>query len=227
VSSLLKTSLKSLQKHSTKLTTASTTLDEFDNELTAKIEKENTLVEGVIDDLDKLQRLHSAYEYFRNICDIQDISNELTACHSGKDAVKIVNLYLSLCGDYESSNSCLGRLNDVDAPHLKLYARSMSFYWHEVLKEKFSKEFESQLKAIKWPPMGLQALEVYSPAKDAVAKLQTTAESLFMVSTVLISVDFPYHHGMIGLSDKNPGRSESVARKNYTDHCVSLPAYPN
>jgi hypothetical protein len=73
VSSLLKTSVKSLQQQSSKLTTAKTRISEFQDTLNGKIEKEEVIVEGVTDNLEKLQKLNSAFEYFRNIQDIQDI----------------------------------------------------------------------------------------------------------------------------------------------------------
>jgi RAD50-interacting protein 1 len=71
--------------------------------------------------------------------DIQDISAELSTCIHSKEDQKIVNLFLSLCGSPESSESVIGRLQEVDAPHMKLYARRMALHWHDIIKEKLSR----------------------------------------------------------------------------------------
>ena len=70
---------------------------------------------------------------------VLNFSNELVSCIHSRDELKIVNLYLALCGDPNSSTSVLGRLQDVNAPNLKLYARQIALYWHEIIKEKLSK----------------------------------------------------------------------------------------
>jgi RAD50-interacting protein 1 len=89
--------------------------------------------------LEKISELEHLIEYFRILQDIQDISSELENCIYSKDEQKIVNLFLSLSGSPESSDSVLGRLQDVDAPHMKLYSRRVALYWHEVIVKKLSR----------------------------------------------------------------------------------------
>lgn len=95
--------------------------------------------DNIKEHLTKITELEHLVEYFRVLQDIQDISTDLTNCIHSKDEQKIVNLFLSLSGSPESSDSVIGRLQDVDAPHMKLYARRMALYWHDIIKEKLSK----------------------------------------------------------------------------------------
>lgn len=91
-----------------------------------------------------------------------------------------MNLFLSLSGSPDSSDSVIGRLQEVDAPHLKLYARRVAMHWYEIIKEKFSADFEGILSNIKWPSLG-EVTESFNPTKDALNKLTTLAEYLFQV----------------------------------------------
>lgn len=88
--------------------------------------------------MSKITEFEHLVEYYRVLQDIQDINAELTSCIHSKDEQKVVNLFLSLSGSPESDDSVVGRLQEVDAPHMKLYARRMALYWHDVIKEKLS-----------------------------------------------------------------------------------------
>lgn len=130
--------------------------------------------------LERIEELEKLIEYFRIVQDVQDINHELSRCITSKDDQKVVNLFLSLSGSPESTDSVIGRLQDVDAPNLKLYSRKVAIHWHDVIKQKFSSEFETILKNIKWPNLG-HMVESFNPTKDAINKLATLAEHLFLV----------------------------------------------
>lgn len=66
-------------------------------------------------------------------------SQALKASIKGKDEQKLVGFYLSLSGEANSSNSIIGRLENVEAYHLKSYAERTAVYWYDILVEKFSK----------------------------------------------------------------------------------------
>lgn len=104
-----------------------------------KIEKFQKVHEEIRSHLEKISDLEHLVEYFRILQDVQDISTELEHCIHSKDEQKIVNLFLSLSGSPESSDSVIGRLQDVDAPHMKLYSRRIALYWHEVINKKLSR----------------------------------------------------------------------------------------
>lgn len=56
-----------------------------------------------------------------------------------KDDQKSIGLYLSLYGGSGSPNSIIGRLENIEAQNLKLYAERTAIYWYNSLKEKLSK----------------------------------------------------------------------------------------
>lgn len=155
-------------------------LEQYQKKVQNKIEKYKKIHANIQESIQKISELEHLVEYFRVLQDIQDISLELSNCIHSKDEQKIVNLFLSLSGSPESSDSVIGRLQDVDAPHMKLYARRMALYWHDIIKDKLSTEFESILKTIKWPNLG-HVIDSFNPSKDALNKLQSLAEYLFLV----------------------------------------------
>jgi hypothetical protein len=109
---------------------------QYQVKISEKIEKHEKIQKLVQANQQKIIEREHLVEYFKVLQDIQDISNELTHCINSKDEQKVVNLFLSLSG---SLNSVNGRLQEVDAAHLKFYARRMALYWHEIIKEKLSK----------------------------------------------------------------------------------------
>lgn len=114
-------------------------VDEYQKKIGEKIEEYKKINENIKGNLQKISELEHLVEYFRVLQDIQDISSELSHCIHSKEEQKIVNLFLSLSGSPESTDSVIGRLQDVEAPHMKLYARRMALYWHDIIKTKLSK----------------------------------------------------------------------------------------
>lgn len=149
---------------------------EFSDELRDKIEQNETVITAVAEDADKVVQLQKLTQYLRLVRDIQDISNELKTTINGSEETKMVELYLTLCGDSYNESNLLGRSFETEAPNLKLFARSTAFYWHDLLKEKFAFEFEKILKKLHWPQRDL-----WNPSKDTLQRLQQLAQLLFMV----------------------------------------------
>lgn len=114
-------------------------VDQYEKKICVKIEKYKEVHATIKEHLTKITDLEHLVEYFKVLQDIQDISGELTSCIHSKDEQRVVTLFLSLSGSPESSDSVIGRLQDVDAPHMKLYARRMALHWHDIIKEKLSK----------------------------------------------------------------------------------------
>ncbi|CAG9801047.1 unnamed protein product [Chironomus riparius] len=152
----------------------------YEEKIEKHLKKFRKVEEEIHSHLEKITDLERLVEYFRIVQDIQDISHELSKCINSKDDQKTVNLFLSLSGSPESSDSVIGRLQDVDAPNLKFYSRQIAIHWHDVIKKKLSSEFESILKSIKWPNLG-HLVDSFNPTKEAIFKLSTLAEYLFLV----------------------------------------------
>ncbi|XP_053675678.1 RINT1-like protein [Anopheles nili] len=148
----------------------------FEQKLSDRIEKYRKLMEEVGGKMEKIRELQTVRDYMALIKDIENVSQELDVSVNGKDDGKPIALYVALTGP----NSILDRIKDIEAPHLKMYARNTAFHWHDVLTAKYSAEFETLLKAIKWPNLN-QTLEQFNPSKDHIHKLVVLAEYLFLV----------------------------------------------
>ncbi|KAG5676779.1 hypothetical protein PVAND_006588 [Polypedilum vanderplanki] len=159
-----------------------TKIDVFEQKITKVIIKHEQVHEHIKTYLDKINELEKFVEYYRILQDIQDINSELSKCINSKDEQKIVDLFLSLSGspDASSDSSVIGRLQEVEAPNLKMYSRRVALHWHDVIKEKLSIEFENILKHIKWPNLG-HVTESLNPTVENLNKLKSLAEHLFLV----------------------------------------------
>lgn len=182
--SFLKTSISGAHKHVDELDTLIDRVGESSKENAAKVEHFQQIVDSVEGNLKKITTLQHLVEYVKIQRDIEEISEELKSCIKGKDDHKTIGLYLSLSGDFQpSSNSVLGRLKNIEAGNLKEFATKTAVYWHDNLKDKFSRDFEGVLKAIKWPHFANGQLTTEQPniSKDALNRLTTFAEYLFLV----------------------------------------------
>ncbi|XP_055379925.1 RINT1-like protein [Condylostylus longicornis] len=157
-------------------------IDQFDKKLSTKINDCNVVIKEVKPYLENIKNLQQFIEYLRIIQDIQEINNALGVAINGRDETKMVALFLSLGGEHSSANSIVGRLENIEARFLKAYAIKSSVYWYNILKEKFSNDFETTLKAIKWPPQQ-QVIETFSPSKENMEKLTLLAEYLFLMKS--------------------------------------------
>lgn len=163
------------------------TVSGCDNE--KKVEKFQEIQDSVSGNLNKINTLQHLVEYVRIQRDIEEISEELKSSIKGRDDHKTIGLYLSLSGDHQSTNSVLGRLHNIEAAHLKEFALNTAVFWHEHLKEKFSRDFEAVLKGVKWPHLAnIQAMEQPNISKEALNKLTSLAEYLFLVRRVTVLV---------------------------------------
>ncbi|XP_055622664.1 RINT1-like protein [Toxorhynchites rutilus septentrionalis] len=174
----LKNAVQSCSWKYTELEEAADNLEAYEEKLLETIDRHSEVMSRIDGHLKKIKKLENMKEYFLILLDIQNIGQELTVTVNGKDENKTISLYVALSGNL--SNSILDRLQGVEAPHLKMYARNTAFYWHDILKEKFSKEFEAILKTIKWPNLN-QSLETFNPSKENISKLIILAEYLFLV----------------------------------------------
>lgn len=153
---ILKNTLVESQNSVQNGSTTLKSVEKYVKKIDDKISTYENIHASICSNVRKIYDLEHLKEYYRVLQDVQDISTELLGCIHSKEEQRIVNLFLSLCGSPESSDSvriskkkcfflnshvfhqCLGRLQDVDASHMKLYARRMALYWHEIIKEKLS-----------------------------------------------------------------------------------------
>lgn len=154
---------------------------DFEKKTSVSLKNYKGIWSSVSDNLEHIETTQHLIEYLKILRDVHEIADELSFCIKGKDDQKTIGLYLSLSGEYQSSNSVLGRLQNVQAANLKSFATKTASYWHDLLLEKFSKDFEVVLKTIKWPYYGGSLLDPSTISKENLNKLTTTAEYLFLV----------------------------------------------
>lgn len=139
VSPILKRNLEGTQVLLDEVDASSCSVDRYQKKVGEKVRKYKKAELSIQECLKKITECEHLVEYYKVLRDIRDISAELTSCIHSKDEQKVVNLFLSLSGSPESSDSVVGRLQDVDANHMKLYARQMALFWYEVIKDKLSR----------------------------------------------------------------------------------------
>ncbi|XP_034104363.1 RINT1-like protein [Drosophila albomicans] len=156
-------------------------LAQFGAQLKLKLKECQPALEGVSEDLQQVRKLQSVTQYLRLVQDVQEISAALGSAINGKDEAKLVNIYLTLYEGNDSEHSVVGRLQAIKAHTLRSYAVSTAIYWHKLLMQRLSSEFEAVLKSLRWAHMEQQPLN-YSPSRDT-AKAQLLAEYMFLIKS--------------------------------------------
>ena len=156
-------------------------LSQFSAKLKLKLEECQPALQGVYEDLQQVRQLQNVTQYLRLVQDVQEISAALGAAINGKDEAKLVNIYLTLYEGNDCEHSVVGRLQAVQSRSLKSFAESTAIYWHKLLLQRLSSEFEAVLKTMRWAHLEQQALN-YSPSRDT-SKAQLLAEYMFLIKS--------------------------------------------
>lgn len=80
--------------------------------------------------------------------------------------------YLTLC------HIC-NTLTDSKCVHLYTFVNETMHYWHNILKERFTADYDEILKAIKWPFVGNSVLTV--PSTETMNRFQILTENLLQI----------------------------------------------
>ncbi|XP_039964070.1 RINT1-like protein [Bactrocera neohumeralis] len=155
-------------------------LTKFEKQLSPKIDKSNEALYVILKDLGNVRRLQQLSHYLKIVLDIQEISQSLSNAVNGRDEAKTVNIYLTLFEDKDCENSVIGRLSNIEAHYLKLFAMETASYWHKILSEKFVREMESILKSMRWGCKEYDSL-TFSPSCESISKAKLLAEYLFLI----------------------------------------------
>ncbi|KAG5869846.1 hypothetical protein JTB14_009008 [Gonioctena quinquepunctata] len=147
------------------------------NEIILLIEKDLEDVEEVRSTInkyfDKLNQLQCTLQYMRVIQQIEYLSQELQREVEKADDENCATLFANLT---EISRN----LANFAGVHLCEYLRDTIYYWHNILKEKLSKDFDEVLKAIKWPFVSTN-FSLVVPLPSHIQKLQIIAEYLLQI----------------------------------------------
>ncbi|XP_046814708.1 RAD50-interacting protein 1 isoform X1 [Vespa crabro] len=129
---------------------------------------ENSEVQEVID---KIGQLDKCLSYLNFIKCIEDISDEIENSLLSADDESVITLYTNL-----SEISC--QLQSSSCHHLVNYVRETLHFWHNLIKEKLSKEYNDVLKSLKWPFCGTNANIVITSLPETITRFKILTEYL-------------------------------------------------
>ncbi|XP_029170005.1 RAD50-interacting protein 1 isoform X2 [Nylanderia fulva] len=144
-------------------------------DLTKKIEEtfsENDKNIMLQESIDKIGQLDKSLSYLYFIKYIENISDELESSLSSNDDEAMINLYTNL-----TSISC--QLQTSDCRHLVNYVHETLHFWHNLIKEKLSKEYNDLLKTLKWPFCGTNVTSLNAPLPEIMTRFKILTKYLF------------------------------------------------
>ncbi|XP_071578297.1 RAD50-interacting protein 1 isoform X2 [Temnothorax nylanderi] len=138
--------------------------------------------------IDKIGQLDKSLSYLFFIRYIENISDEIETFLLSGDDQSIIILYTSL-----TNISC--QLQTSVCHHLVSYVHETLHFWHNLIKEKLSKEYNDLLKTLKWPFCGTNATSLNVPLLETMTRFKILIEYLFhlqlpeeMIKPVVTSV---------------------------------------
>ncbi|XP_077256575.1 RAD50 interactor 1 isoform X1 [Temnothorax americanus] len=138
--------------------------------------------------IDKIGQLDKSLSYLFFIRYIENISDEIETFLLSGDDQSIIILYTSL-----TNISC--QLQTSVCHHLVSYVHEILHFWHNLIKEKLSKEYNDLLKTLKWPFCGTNAISLNVPLLETMTRFKILIEYLFhlqlpeeMIKPVVTSV---------------------------------------
>lgn len=141
------------------------------------IQKDLDEIQGVRNDMknyfDKLNTLQCTLQYMKVLQHIEYLNTELQKEFGKKDDEKCVTLFANLT---EISRN----LADFAGQNLRNYLKDDIYYWHNILKDKLSKDFNEILKALKWPFVS-DNFSMVLPLFSHIQKLQNVSEYLLQI----------------------------------------------
>ncbi|XP_043262177.1 RAD50-interacting protein 1 [Colletes gigas] len=123
--------------------------------------------------VETISYLDKSLAYLNFIKYVENISDEIQVALAAGDDETTISLYTSL-----TDISCQLQLSSCQ--HLVNYVRETLHFWHNLVKDKLSKEYNNILKALKWPFCGnnpSNLLNTYMP--ETLTKFKILTEYLF------------------------------------------------
>ncbi|XP_053982262.1 RAD50-interacting protein 1 [Hylaeus volcanicus] len=143
--------------------------------------------------INTISYLDKSLAYLHFIKYVENISDEIQASLAANDDESTISLYTNL-----TDISCQLQLSTCH--YLVNYVRDTLHFWHNLIKDKLSKEYNDILKALKWPFCGnnSNAINTYTPETltkfkiltEYLLHLQLPADSTKPVVTSVLLTDF-------------------------------------
>ncbi|KAK2579114.1 hypothetical protein KPH14_001285 [Odynerus spinipes] len=121
--------------------------------------------------INKIGQLDKCLLYLNFVKCIEDISDEMERSLSSADDESAITLYTNL-----TEINCQLQLSSCH--HLVNYVKETLHFWHNLIKEKLTKEYNDVLKSLKWPFCGANANTVITPQPEAMTRFKILTEYL-------------------------------------------------
>ncbi|XP_050459945.1 RAD50-interacting protein 1 [Cataglyphis hispanica] len=122
--------------------------------------------------IDKIGQLDKSLSYLYFIKYIENISDEIETSLSSGDDESMITLYTNL-----TNISC--QLQTSMCRHLVNYVHETLHFWHNLIKEKLSKEYNDLLKTLRWPFCGTNGNSLNTPLPEVMTRFKILTEYLF------------------------------------------------
>ncbi|XP_076644100.1 RAD50 interactor 1 [Halictus rubicundus] len=143
--------------------------------------------------INTISHLDKSLAYLSFIKHVENISDKVQISLAAGDDESTISLYTNL-----TDISCQLQLSSCH--HLVNYVRETLHYWHNLIKDKLSKEYNDILKALKWPFCNNNSNSLVTPMAETLTKfkilteyllhLQLPEESVKPVVTSVLLTDF-------------------------------------
>ncbi|KAK7791157.1 hypothetical protein R5R35_013325 [Gryllus longicercus] len=170
VPSKVSAAIRNVEETSHEINKLSADFDSLSCTVTNQLEKVEAVNNKMKEYIEKIEYLERSVAYLQCVKIIEDLSNNLESSLSEKDDQRSVQLFISLCELNE-------QLEGSKYQHLVSYLHDIIHFWHNLLKQKFSAEFEEILKAIKWPFLSSNSI-LATPTSESLQKFQNLIEHL-------------------------------------------------
>ncbi|XP_031369551.1 RAD50-interacting protein 1 isoform X3 [Apis dorsata] len=115
--------------------------------------------------------LNKSLSYLNFIKYVENISDEIQVSLTNGDDELTISLYVDL-----TNISC--QLRSSTCHYLQNYVKETLYFWHNLIKDKLSKEYNDILKGLKWPFCGNNASSLHIPVPEILMKFKILTEYL-------------------------------------------------
>ncbi|CAK9833013.1 RAD50-interacting protein 1 [Anthophora retusa] len=115
--------------------------------------------------IDVISYLDKSLSYLNFIKYVENISDEIQMALANGDDESTISLYTNL-----TNISC--QLQSSTCHYLQSYVKETLHFWHNLIKDKLSKEYNDLLKTLKWPFCGNNASALHAPMQETITKFQ-------------------------------------------------------
>ncbi|KAK1137114.1 hypothetical protein K0M31_001641 [Melipona bicolor] len=166
---------------------------EFKSDIEETMQENDKSLQEMQKIIDVISYLDKSLSYLNFIKYVEDISDEIQVSLTNGNDESTISLYVDL-----TNISC--QLRPSTCHYLQNYVKETLHFWHNLIKDKLSKEYNDILKTLKWPFCGSNANILHTPMPETLTKfkilteyllhLQLPEESAKCVVTSVLLTDF-------------------------------------